>query len=442
MITDNMSTSVPTQSPAKPRIVIVGGGFGGVRTATQLSRHQDLDITLISNLSTFAYYPQLYHAATGGSRSGSALPLTEVLEGTGVKLIQDVITGIDPAAKTVSSIDGKTSYAYDKLVMALGCVTNYFGIAGLKEFSFGVKSIIEAEEFKRHLHDQLLSENKPDLNYVVVGGGPTGVELAASLDAYLERITKLHGLESRDDFVTLVEAAPRLLPRSAEGVSAKVKAKLESMGVKVMVGATVKAETAEALELAGESIATKTVVWTAGTAVNPFYYANGAHFQLAAKGGRVMVSDHLEAKEDVYVIGDNAATPFSGLAETAIHDANYVAEDIVRAIHGKTRPAYRPKPPISVIPVGEHWAAAEWRGKYVTGYLGYVLRRLGDLVGYADVEGWGKALKVWMADGKVEDGCQICASGGKKEASKVEVPLTPAPPATPAVSGSTPPVAK
>src|SRR5262249_10083635 len=156
-----------------------------------------------------------------------------------------------------------------------------------------------------------------------------------------------------------VEAAPRILPRSAPAVSAKVQRKLESLGVRVLTATTVKAETAEALEVEGQSIATKTVVWTAGTSTNPFYYSNGAHFQLA-KNVHVMVSDHLEAKEHVYVIGDNANTPYTGMAQTALHDADFVAADLRRAYHGQSRPVYRPKMPVSVIPVGDYWAVAEW----------------------------------------------------------------------------------
>jgi NADH dehydrogenase len=395
---------------AKPKILIVGGGFGGVRAATKLSAQRGLDVTLISNLDSFAYYPQLYHSATGGSRSEASIPLAELFQGTSVTVVRDVIVKIDPAAHTVTSADGTTAYAYDQLIMALGCVTNYFGIAGLPQYSFGIKSIEEAERFKRHLHEQLMADHKPDLNYIVVGAGPTGVELAASLDKYLHRITKLHHIDHPNVQVTLVEAAPRVLPRSAEAASARVQRKLESLGVKVLTGATVKAETADALQLDGQSLASHTVVWTAGTAVNPFYFSNGEHFQLA-KGGRVMVSNHLEAKEHVYVIGDNAATPFSGLAQTAINDADYVAEDIARVYAGRDRPAYAPKAPTSVIPVGDHWAVAEWKGHIMYGFAAYLLRRAADLIGYADIERWPKAIKAWLEDSRVEDGCPVCSAG-------------------------------
>jgi NADH dehydrogenase len=405
MITPDMATTLQPNL----KILVIGGGFGGVRAASQLSRKSDFDITLISNLSTFAYYPQFYHSATGGSRSESTLPLTDVLDGTRVKLVKDVIVAIDPAARTVTSIDGVTTYHYDELVMALGCVTNYFGIAGLKEFSYGIKSVESAEAFKVHLHMQLLAEHKPDLNYVVVGGGPTGVELAASLGSYLDRIMRLHDIPPRDYQIELVEAAPRVLPNSSEAVSARVQRKLESLGVKVLTNAPVKAETAAALELEGQSILTRTVVWTAGTSVNPFYFANGDHFQLA-KGGRVMVSGHLEASSHVYVIGDNAATPYSGLAQTAIHDADYVSNDIIRTRSGRDRPAYRPVPPISVFPVGKNWAVAEWQGYHIYGFTGYILRRLADLIGYADIERWPQAVRVWLQDSRQERGCTICSA--------------------------------
>ncbi len=399
----------------KTRVVIVGGGFGGLRAAEKLGRQRGLDVTLISNLTTFAYYPQFYHSATGGSRSEAALPLEALLAGTGVRLVQDVIVKIDPASKTVLSEDGHTNYPYDELIIALGCVTNYFGIKGLSEFSYGVKSIEETERFKLHLHQQLLAEHKPDLNYVIVGAGPTGVELAASLGTYLKRIMKLHGIEQRDYHIEIVEAAPRILPRSSEAVSKRVRRQLEKLGVEVFTGAAVKAETAEALELEGQSISTRTVVWTAGTSVNPFFYANGDHFQLA-KGGRVMVSNHLEGKEHVYVIGDNAATPFSGMAQTAIRDAGYVAADIIRTLAGRDRPAYEPRLPVSVIPVGENWAAAEWGRLRIYGLAGFALRRAADLVGYADVEPWPQAVRSWLQDSKHEDDCGICA-GAKPAAA-------------------------
>jgi NADH dehydrogenase len=405
-----------TTTQPKSKIIIVGGGFAGLRAARRLSRHRDLEVTLISSGDSFSYYPQLYHSATGGSRSESAIPLTDILGGKPVTVVQDTITKLDPESRTLTGSTGNT-YKYDELVLALGSVTNYFGIKGLPEFSYDIKTIAGAERFKRALHEELL-DHKPDLNYVVVGGGPTGVELAAALDSYLERITKLHGVKKPTYKLELVEAAPRLLPRSSEAMSARVQKQLEHLGIDVMTNSVVQAETATALKLKGESIATKTVVWTAGVSNNPFFKDHANLFTLA-KNGKVEVDAHLMGRPHVYVIGDNAATQYSGLAQTAINDADYVVSDIVRAHRHQSRRAYKPKAPISVIPAGERWAAAQWGPVAIYGYAGYILRRLADLVGYADMESWPKALKVWLQDSRREDNCPICA-GSSPSATPAE----------------------
>lgn len=362
---------------------------------------------MVSADNNFSYYPQLYHSATGGSRSESAIPLTQLLGDKAVRVVHDTVTKLDPDHRTVVTASG-AGYPFDSLVLALGSVTNYFGIEGLKEFSYDIKTIAGAERFKRHLHRQLVEEKKTDLNYVVVGGGPTGVELAAALGDYLRRITRLHGLAHPKYKLELIEAAPRILPRSPETVSARVQRQLESLGVTVMTGQTVKAETATKLEVGGQALATKTVVWTAGVSNNPFFKDNAAHFNLNERG-KVQVDEHLQARPYVYVLGDNAATQFSGMAQTALYDADFAADDILRSLYGWPRRKYVPKPPISVIPVGERWASAEWGRLKFYGYPGYVLRRLADLIGYADIESWPKAINLWLQDSRREDLCSICS---------------------------------
>lgn len=400
------------------KVVIVGGGFAGVKAALLLSSHQNINVTLISSVPDFSYYPQLYHSATGGIMAESAIPLTDLLGGKSVELVSDTITGFDQGKKEVIGATKKT-YVYDRLILAMGAVTNYFGIQGLEDFSYDIKSPAGADRFKRHLHKQLIEDKKPDTNYVVVGGGPTGVELSAALGDYLHRITKLHGLSKPKYHIDLVEAAPRILPRSPEAMSAQVTKRLQSLGVTVMAGATVKAETADQLQLAGESLKSKTVVWTAGVSNNPFFKNNADKFTLE-KNGKVHVDDHLFGSQNVYVVGDNAMTQFSGMAQTALHDAVYVSADIVRESNGSSRPPYKAKKPISVIPVGPRWSAAEWGSFTFYGYPGYVLRRLADLVGYLDVESWRKAMKLWLSDSKTDDECPICQPGNQSEPLSAE----------------------
>jgi NADH:ubiquinone reductase (H+-translocating) len=395
------------ESPKTRQILVVGGGFGGVRAAERLARYREFEVTLLSDSDSFAYYPQLYHSATGGARSESSLPLASLLPAN-VKLVRDTAASLDPESGTLQASSGK-AYRYDELVLALGSVTNYFGIKGLPEFSYDIKSIAGAERFKQHLHKELIDDKKPDINYVVVGGGPTGVELAAALGAYLQRITRLHGIAQPKYRVDLIEAAPRLLPRSAESVSARVQKRLQSLGVTVMTGKTVKAETAAALELDGEKLASKTVVWTAGVSTNAFYKNNAPVFTFA-KNGKVQVDEHLQVHEHIYVIGDNAFTKFSGMAQTAIADANYVTDDLLRRFHNHPRRTYIPSAPVSVIPVGADWASVEWGPLRLFGWPGAVLRRLADLVAYIDIESIPKAVSVWLQDSRRQDLCPICSA--------------------------------
>jgi NADH dehydrogenase len=400
-----MNTQPDNQT--KPRVIIAGGGFAGIRTALQLCHTDLFEVTLITPNDSFAYYPQLYHAATGGARSESALPLTDLLGTCNVTIVQDSVATLDPDHQVITTTSGQAHH-YDELVLALGSVTNYFGIQGLSEFSYDIKTIGGAEQFKAHLHTQLVEHQEPDVNYVIVGGGPTGVELSAALGSYLKRLVRLHGVQKPKYTIELVEAAPRLLPRSPEDMSRKVQRRLEKLGVKVMTGATVEGETADALTVSGQAIKSKTVVWTAGVANNPFFKANAACFTLA-KNGRVEVDEHLEARPGIHVIGDNAATPFGGMAQTAINDADFTAADLTHKHQHQNRPAYKPKQPISVIPVGEYWAAVLWGKVRIYGAVGWMLRRAADLVGYYDIESVRNAVRVWLQDNKHEDNCTICS---------------------------------
>lgn len=402
-----------TQSTTVRNVLIVGGGFAGVRAAKLLAGNSTVHVTLLSDRDYFAYYPQLYHAATGGTRAEAALPLAELFAGTDGEVVIDAMTAIDAAKHEVTTGSGKI-LNYDYAILALGNVTNYFGIGGMEEYSYNIKTLAGAEKFKQHLHDELTDEKKIDANYVVVGAGPTGVELAASLGGYLKLIAAKHKVSVLNLKIDLVEAAPRILPRSTEAVSSKVLQRLLGLGVNVMTGATVEGETAAQLQLKGQTLDTQTVVWTAGVANNPFYKSHADIFKLA-KNSKVVVDEHLQALPDVYVVGDNADTLYSGMAQTAINDANFVASDISRQVSGRPRTAYKPAKPISVIPVGVGWAAVEWGNIKIYGRVGWWLRRMADLIGYHDIESWPKAIRVWLREPERQDNCPVCQAKGIRE---------------------------
>src|SRR5688572_2390661 len=176
---------------AKIKILVVGGGFAGVKAALELAENDKCEVTLISDHSHFRYYPALYQAATGGKRTGSRIRLSNMLAKSPVTFVRATAVSLDREKNILLTKEGK-KFSYDKIIFALGSVTNYFGIKGLQEYSFGIKSAEEAEKFKHHLHEQFIENGSPDLNYVIVGGGPTGIELAGALPGYLKEIMKRH----------------------------------------------------------------------------------------------------------------------------------------------------------------------------------------------------------------------------------------------------------
>ncbi len=375
-------------------ITIVGGGFGGVKAALEFAKESTNQITLITDKPDFQYYPALYGAATGRSHLESWVPLSQIFAGKKNVTVQfDTIESIDPSAKTLSSKSG-TVYAYETCVLALGTVTTYFGIEGLETYSFGVKSAAEIEELKQHVYADLAEGRGVDKRYIVIGGGPTGVELAAALGSYLKRVSKQLNVKDSNMHIALIEAAPRVLPRMSEKASVKVQRRLEKLGVKVQTGKTVESATEDMIMVSGELMTSDTVIWTSGVANHPFYKANAEHFEFAPNG-RVVIDSHMMAGKDLYVIGDNAATQFTGLAQTALHDAIFIADNIKRSSTGKPLKEYVAVMPPVVVPVGEFWAVFEWKKIHLTGIVAAMIRRAADFMGYSDILPIGQALGIW-----------------------------------------------
>lgn len=389
----------------KRHVLIVGGGFGGIKAALKLADRDDFKVTLLSDKPSFHYHPMLYHTATGGKRSISEIPLAEILENKNIEIAIGTAEILNREHKTLKTSAGEI-YHYDIVILALGAITNYFGVEGLKEYSYGIKSIGEAEELKKHLHDQLIDENQPDLNYIVVGGGPTGIETAGALPAYVKHIMKLHGLRDRKIHVDLIEALPRLAPRMPKSVSRALARRMRRLGVKLYLNTPVQAETADALLVGGKPLSSHTVIWTAGVANNPFYEKN--HF-LAAPNHKIQVDKLLQAWPGIFVIGDNADTPYSGMAQTALHDGEFVAENLIRHAEDKPPFAYKPKRPIYVTPAGEGWAAVVWGKFEIYGRVGWLLRQAADWIGYKDLEPWWRAAGHMLDTLDSEDSCPVCA---------------------------------
>ncbi len=390
---------------SKEKVLIVGGGFAGLKAALLLSKDERFDITLLSNELDFRYYPTLYHVATGGRRANASIPLRSFfIQNNNVKLKQGEAISLDRKAKTITTQDDQI-YEYDTLVLALGVVTNYFNIPGLKELAFGVKSIEDIEKLKNHLHQQLIDDHKPDLNYVIVGAGPTGIELAGALPDYLKHLMKLHGIENRAIHIDLIEAGPRLLPRLPKDTAKAIKQRLQKKGIKIYLGQVVQGETANELTVSGKPIQSHSVIWTAGTANNPFFSQNG--FVMSANH-KVATDIFLQAEENIFVLGDNANTPYSGMAQTAVNDGEFLANNLIRRKDNKIMKSYVAKQPITVIPVGENWAAVVKGQIRIYGFLGWLLRQSADAIAFHDYQPWIQAGRQWLTYYGNEETCSVC----------------------------------
>lgn len=372
--------------------IVVGGGFGGVKAALELSKNKKMQVTLISDRPDFQYYPALYSTATGGSHLQSWVPLGVIFAGRdNVRIIIDSLVSIDKESRTLTMASG-AKHDYHKLVLALGSVTTYFGIPGLDEYAYGIKSHDEIERLKQHLLREFSTAHGADSHFLVVGAGPTGVELASSLGTYLKKLKAQYKKPQARISISIIEAAPRVLPRMSEKASQMVEQRLKKLGVHVELNKKVESETADSLIVSGRPIKSHTVIWTSGVANNPFFKANESQFKLAPNG-RVLVDKHMRADKHVYVIGDNAVTPFGGLAQTALHDAIYVSKQIL----GKSRKPYKAKQPPVVVPIGENWAIFEYKKLRFGGWFGSLVRTAADFVGYSDILSFGQALGVWRA---------------------------------------------
>jgi NADH dehydrogenase len=193
-----------------------------------------------------------------------------------------------------------------------------------------------------------------------------------------------------------------------------VARRLRSLGVKLYLDKQVQGVAADDLTVSGKPIKSHTVIWTAGVTNHPFFKENG--FSMTPRG-KVTTDMYLQAEDNVYVIGDNANTPYSGMAQTALEDGKYVAESLVRRAKGKDPKGYPVRKPITVIPVGERWAIVLWDSLRLQGIIGWLLREAADVIGFSDLEPWWKAGRQWLSGLEGEETCKVCLAAQRAEVS-------------------------
>lgn len=441
-----------TEIPKK--VVIVGGGFVGVRVALDLAKknHSNIKIILVSDKPHFEYHATLYRVVTGRSPLEVCIPLAEIFKGKDVEIVEDTIIEVDLVKKILAG-NSSSHYMYDYLVLALGSETSYFNLPGFKELSFGVKSITEALRLKRHIHEMFSScvlatdkERECALHFVIVGGGATGVELAGELALYTKQLAEKHKLDQKLITIDLIQGPDRLLPSFSPDISKKAKERLEDVGVHVFLNKRVVKEDIETVYLKDMQMKTKTVIWTAGVKPHHLYQEiKGLSFD---EKGKVIVDEFLQpqmssrqsdppvggervegshtsesverdsstrpdglARNDngVFVIGDAAATPFSGMAQTAVHQGSFIADLIAKKIAGVKPLTYHPQKPFYAIPIGPSWAMFLTDSIKLFGIFGWWMRRLMDLQFFFSILPLSKALLAFQSDKTLWEQCPICS---------------------------------
>ncbi len=370
----------------RPQVVVVGGGFAGIEAVRSLQKkHVRCDITLVSKSDTFEYYPALYKLVTGALAIEASVPLRDIHGFSRIKLVKGTFSSVDNARQVIV-LEDKQEVAYDYLVLALGSETNYFNIPGLPDLSYSFKSVKEAFRLKKHFCEVMgvaldlpRDEAVAKLHTVVVGGGPSGVELAGDLMHYLRELASVSGVESSYVTVDLIESGPRILPMMSEKVSRIAEARLRKMKVNIYTNRAVTSQDISEVTMGNMNFNTNTVIWTAGTRINTAYH--GVPNVTFSDRGRVIVDQYFALPSDnrIFVIGDGAATPYSGLAQTAIHDGAYIGRHIARIIRGTLTAPYNPRKVSFVIPIGSLWAMFIFRSLVFRGIIPWLLRTFVDL---------------------------------------------------------------
>jgi NADH dehydrogenase len=371
---------------ALPHVVVIGAGFGGLRVAKRLG-HEPVTVTVIDAANHHLFQPLLYQVALAGlSPADIAVPVRSLLRRyPNVRVLLGEVTEIRVAEREVLLADG-ARLTYDYVVLAAGATTNWFGHEAWAQHAMGLKDLSDAVEIRsRVLLAFEAAEREPDaakrrslLTFVIIGGGPTGVELAGTL-AELSRTLlakDFRVVQPGEPRILLLEGGPRVVAAFDPALSDKAQRALQNLGVDVQPGRRVLDITAEGVRLEGEFIATTQVIWAAGVMPRPVARTLGTPLDrhgLVIVGPDCAVPGHPE----VFAIGDIAhfeedGRPLPGLAPVAMQQALCVADNILRTVQGRDRTTFHYRDKGIMATIGRSRAVAQTGKLRLSGTLAWL----------------------------------------------------------------------
>ncbi len=420
------------------RIVILGAGFGGLSAAVELSKRlgkrSGCEIVVVDKCTHHLYRPWLYEVATGEAeedrlKAGIATPYEDLrthLAARGVRVEYQEVLGVDWAMKAVKLADER-ALPFDHLVVAVGAVPDFYGIEGLEQHGHPMYTLRDAMIVNRKLRELVAQKRRNEIPFirVLVGGaGPTGVEFACEAAAFMRTQVKKGMLGAAEYSIELVEASPRPLQTFHKDMSGWARARLEKLGVKLLLDTCIKGAHKDHVVLAprplkpGETedmlvcdfkkerekeITTDLLVWCGGFRANPVVKALGLSVDAR---GKIEVDETMlvRGQKSVWAVGDCAALmdpaskrPVPQLAQAAIHQAKVVAENVANAMSGRPPAKYAFPHMHALVPMGGAWGIAEVFGFRFRGYVVWPIRLAADIRYFIKTLPWKSAWKLISA---------------------------------------------
>ena len=365
----------------KPKVVILGGGFGGLAAARALYKSAEVTVVDRHNFQTFL--PLLYQVSTAGLAADHvAYPIRGALRKTDIKFRMGSPISVDHKNNEVK-LDSSEVLKFDHLIVALGSVTADFGIPGVNEHTLGMKTVHEAltirAEIMRRFEDLCRFEDDTKLSISVIGGGPTGVEMAGAIAELIRGPLKSDQADAAAHIqVSLIEAGPRLLPPFAPSLSERTKKDLEKLGVKVLLNAAVKAIEHRKIVLKDDSVLNSEItIWAAGVKGSDAM----AQLSLPTNGNRVAVEPTMQVSNypNIWALGDIAGAlgkdgrPLPMVAPVAIQQGKFIAKQIARLVANKPLANFKYLDKGSMATIGRNKAIVQVRGVKIAGPIAWLI---------------------------------------------------------------------